>query len=309
MNINNLIKLLQKTPQEIFGSEKDVIYRKLALQCHPDSGGTTELFQLLNAKYEALNAPKTVITSKKQTYEIDGHFVSGDVTDFFRSSSRLLKVARLPITLSTERDTLKAIFDDTKYQKLHAYYSPTIDSFSLPDGRNVNVFEYDDNFVSLEKVAESYPNGIDFRNLAWIMKRIATALALLHECGRMHGAVLPSHVLVNPKTHGAKIVGLNHGCKIGDSVKTISSKYKSMYASEILEKKTPDASTDLYMLGQTMLWLLKDTNDEPKLRIFLEGLLVSQKKRIDSVWAAYTYWDELLKKVFGDPKWVELIIK
>jgi hypothetical protein len=73
--------------------------------------------------------------------------------------------------------------------------------------RFANVLAYDpqikspDELYTLNEVAAAYPNGLDAKDVAWIWRRILNVLGLCHASGYAHGAVLPEHVLIEPKDH------------------------------------------------------------------------------------------------------------
>ncbi len=61
-------------------------------------------------------------------------------------------------------------------------------------------------YVPMSEVIAAYPKGLDFRDVAWMYKRLLSGLGFVAEMGVVHGAILPSHVLVHPTGHGAKII-------------------------------------------------------------------------------------------------------
>ena len=310
MNIKQLEKLLKtKTAKEIFGEDKDKVFRDLSFICHPDRTGNADIFLLLNKKFDELIEKKTVITSKKRSYSIAAVFAEGDRSTLYMTDNMILKITRSPKTkLTAEREFVKATYNDTESPKLHHYYDNLIDSFTLPDGRSCDVFPIDPDLVGLEQLKEKFPNGIDPKHIAWIFKRILSGVGFAHKVGFLHCGILPSHILICPKDHGALFVGLNNAMKIGEKMTSISPKYENMYPPEVLKKEEQDKSLDIYMAAKTCIWLLGDRlGEERKLKIFLEGLtLPNPKRRIDDAWGVHWHWDELLRKVFGEPKFQKL---
>jgi serine/threonine protein kinase len=60
---------------------------------------------------------------------------------------------------------------------------------------------------TLLDVMRRQPHGIDPRHGVWIWRRILETLDYLHANGWAHGDVHPGHVLVQPKDHGAFLIG------------------------------------------------------------------------------------------------------
>jgi serine/threonine protein kinase len=87
------------------------------------------------------------------------------------------------------------------------HYVPVlIDAFEDKSGRWVSVFEPINEFVSLAEVMTAFPKGVEFENMVWMYKRLLAVIGYAHSKGVIHGAVLPPHFLVHPKTHGGKLI-------------------------------------------------------------------------------------------------------
>jgi hypothetical protein len=76
------------------------------------------------------------------------------------------------------------------------------------EARHALVYRWRSGFQhTLEDVRRAYPGGVDGRTVVWMWRRILELLAWLHASGVAHGAVVPEHVLVHPRHHGAVLVG------------------------------------------------------------------------------------------------------
>lgn len=69
---------------------------------------------------------------------------------------------------------------------------------------------------TLEDVRRAYPDGVDGRHAVWLWRRLLEVLGFVHRSGRAHGAVLPGHVLVHAKDHGARLVGWSRSTPLDD---------------------------------------------------------------------------------------------
>jgi hypothetical protein len=58
-----------------------------------------------------------------------------------------------------------------------------------------------DELYSLLEVRAQYPAGLDARDMAWMWRRLLTVLGFVQDSGLIHGAVLPMHILIDPRDH------------------------------------------------------------------------------------------------------------
>ena len=78
--------------------------------------------------------------------------------------------------------------------------------------RNGNVLKMDDEIrspdelYSLFEVKNEYPAGLDARGMAWISRRLLNVLGFAHANGVIHCAVLPMHVMIQPRKHKLVLV-------------------------------------------------------------------------------------------------------
>ncbi|MEM6928792.1 MAG: hypothetical protein AAF602_17775, partial [Myxococcota bacterium] len=74
--------------------------------------------------------------------------------------------------------------------------------------RTASVFRWRSGFVhSLTEVGDAWPAGVSGPVAVWLLKRLLELLDFVHRSGFVHGAVVPDHVLVHPRDHGAMLVG------------------------------------------------------------------------------------------------------
>jgi len=102
--------------------------------------------------------------------------------------------------------------------------------------RYVSVVRWKSGFLhSLEEIQQVYPAGVDAKVVVWVFKRILELLHWSHESGILHGAVLPPHVLVHPRDHGAMLIGWNSAVAIAPlaeaHIPAISKAWKGWYVS------------------------------------------------------------------------------
>ncbi len=60
---------------------------------------------------------------------------------------------------------------------------------------------------TLSAVEDEQVGGVDGRVGVWILTRLLELLGFVHRSGYVHGAVVPEHVLIHPRDHGATLIG------------------------------------------------------------------------------------------------------
>jgi len=78
---------------------------------------------------------------------------------------------------------------------------------------------------------------------------------LCHRSGFVHGAVIPPHVLVHPRDHGAVLVGWSMATErsAGDLLPAISRNWKPFYLDEVLTTRAVNPATDVAMAARCVL--------------------------------------------------------
>jgi hypothetical protein len=100
--------------------------------------------------------------------------------------------------------------------------------FGSPPPRQANVLRMHDDIGSpadelytLVEVRRQFPNGLPPEHIAWIWRRLLTVLGFAHANKIVHAAVLPEHVLIEPREH--KLVLIDWCCAIDLSSSSSSS--------------------------------------------------------------------------------------
>jgi hypothetical protein len=114
------------------------------------------------------------------------------------------------------------------------------------------------------------------RDAAKALRRLAEALAALHEAGIVHGDVAPTNVLVLPGDHAAlpRLALTDFGCaSVRDGPVGRAAGTPGAAAPEVVAGEGPSAASDVYGLGRVGLALLAATRteDDPETTAALEG--------------------------------------
>lgn len=239
--------------------------------------------------------------------------------------------------LAAEARTLRELFtSESRYQK----YLPKILAAGEIEGLLVNVIPYFPKDVSLTRVIEAHPRGLDFRDMVWMYKRLLTVLGYVHQQGFVHGAVIPPHVLIGPVDHGAKLIDWSYAIKVVETVdddapepvrrtawdrmveddvfdtaanhiKAISASHRRFYPPEVLKKQQPSAATDIYMATKCAEALMDgDLSSLPQsLRVLMQAQFQDDpKERAQDAWDLMDLFNETLEKAVGKRKYREFVM-
>lgn len=337
MTLDQLDALLQGDPRSIFGETADTIdanLRRFRIAAHPDrhaaerSRAEAIVAALVRMADEA-RKPAVAVKSPKRSYELGRLLATGDLSDVYlargkdaAASQYVFKASRVPAgadLLETEKDTIAAILKaagDTHYRK----YFPTLaESFPVKDAatkarKRINVYLYELGFYPLTEVHCQHP-VLDARHLAWIFKRLLTALGFAHRAGYVHGAVLPTHIMINPETHGLQLIGWPHAVKSGQPITSASSAYLPWYPPECRNKQAAGPGTDIWFAAKIMMYLaggdpsqqlFPGAVPEPMRRFFISCLYLGSAMRPDDAWRLLEDFDGMLKSLYGAPKFATL---
>lgn len=339
LNLDWLTKTLAtaKCPEDLFAVNVQGSYKELAKVAHPDAGGSTEVFQKLQQWYalakakmqagtygnrNALTQPVTIET-KTYKFNLTDRIGSGEKCNIYGGMDQgnnliAAKIPRSPANnplLDREYATLHYLRTEARTKDLQAMcHLPKLpQSFMIPVGaanKRILVFPWLTGFYSMAKLIDLFPAGLDIRDAAWIFNRILGALLISSQAGIVHGAVLPQHVMLSPKTHNAILIDWSYAVKKGEKLSKISAEDSQWYPAEVHQKKPVGLSSDIYMAATCFIRLTGNYwNDAPaKIRGVIKGCLLSQKYRTADPWEVLHDFKAVLEVYYGPRKFRELKI-
>jgi serine/threonine protein kinase len=231
----------------------------------------------LDDALHSTNEPTVLVRNRKRDYLVQGTpFAQGDLCNLYqcrfvlngKETDGIFKVARNSDDndlVSNESYILKQLASSKEYEQFHAYVPQLIDSFDYRDStsrqpRRVNVLALAEGpYYSLKEVRAAYPQGIDAKDMAWIWRRLLIVLGFAHMSNVFHGAVLPTHILIQPDNHGLVLIDWSYALfepAPDEYIPAISTEYKDWYPPEVLAKEPPQPGTDIYLSALCMLYLL-----------------------------------------------------
>lgn len=327
-------------------SEAKMLYRRFASLVHEDKHQNSpedlaiakEAFQLLSKFWieaqERITAgtygtkvvtvkTSAVIASQKHKYTIGEVIAGGDLTSVYGGENEagvkvIVKVSRTPAVndLVTNEASVAADLLERSLPIYQAFFPHLIESFRVRDKvvRQVNVFEDNRNgkVYPLTEIVANYPQGIDPRHFVWIFKRLLSMLDYTHRCGWVHGAILPTHVLVRPSDHGVLLVDWSYARKFDQCIPAISPGYRGFYAPEVLAKRPAGPFTDLYMAAKCMEYILGGETAAgipgPFLRLLDACLVPNPARRLSSAFGLFEEVIVSARTVYGAPRFVDLVL-
>lgn len=283
--------------QKIMLDEARKRFRRLAYVVHPDTrygsadnADATEATALLNYWWERTRAKiaaglygrageAVLVQTRTREYTITDLLAKGDKNSLYHAAfivdgkqrRGIFKVARHASDndlLENEAAALRKLADGDKDGKFSAFFPTLVESINYAesgaDGRRANILAYDPavalptDLYTLKEVRAAYPNGIDPRDMAWMWRRVLAALSFAHSVGIVHGAVLPTHILVEPAQHGIILIDWGYAVNIGSGgyIRAISADYEAWYPTEVFDKQPPLAGHDIYMGARCMIELI-----------------------------------------------------
>jgi hypothetical protein len=171
--------------------------------------------------------------------------------------------------------------------------------------RPASVFLYKSGFVhTLADVRAAYPRGVDPRHAVWIWRRILEILAWVHASGFYHGAVLPEHVLLHARDHGAMLIGWSASARLGMGapVAAVDTRYEAIYPAALLAGAPATDVSDMLMTARCVAGLLGDGAPAPLVEL-LRSSSVDGGHR-PSALELHDRVGHLARSIFGPPEFV-----
>lgn len=259
----------------------------------------------------------------------------GDISDVYTGQR-----ARWPTELAILkilRDSKDAdLFDNdwNSLQTLHKSNVPGVDSFTvlIPQpiihgdisagsfaGKRVSVFRWISGFFhTFEDVIRVYPQGIPPRASVWVWRRILEVLSFIHASGMVHGAVLPSHLLVQENEHGVRLVGFGCSGRIGGKLRTSSQNFESFYPEAKRSRLTLTPQLDLAMSARCVVALLGGDPASASLPATVPAPLTGILQRVarieptdrahEDAWSVREELGQIADRVYGAPQFVPIVM-
>lgn len=179
-------------------------------------------------------------------------------------------------------------------------------------GAHAMALRWPSGFVhTFEAVRRAYPSGIDPRVSIWMWRRILETLSFLHRSGVVHGAVLPQHLLVQHREHGARLVGFSCADRPGERLRALCTGSQDFYPESLLRSETLTPEADLMMSARCIAAVLGGEPSRGTVPDAVPGALAALIQRVASgegtresggdAWTLRERVGEVSARVFGRP--------
>ncbi|MEO7112400.1 MAG: hypothetical protein ABI183_18285 [Polyangiaceae bacterium] len=109
---------------------------------------------------------------------------------------------------------------------------------------------------TIADVRAAFPSGADPRHAVWIFKRMLELLSWIHESGFVHGAILPQHVVLHVRGHGAMLVGFSCATRVGEKPIAIAPSHNQFYPDAVKSGAPLIPAVDLIMAARAVAYLV-----------------------------------------------------
>ncbi len=280
-----------------------------------------------------IRATDNDITVDGRRYELIGRVARGESSDVFlaRESRRngsmaLAKILRNESDrdfFDRERVVLKNLAasraDGTPYFTMLVPYVLGHGNarWSGADIGDTIVVRASSGFVhTVADVRAAFPGGADPRHAVWIFKRMLELLSWVHESGFVHAAILPQHVVIHARGHGAMLVGFSCAARIGEKPVAFAESQNEFYPDSVKSGDPLIPAVDLIMAARVVSFLIgadaafSFPDSVPHPIVELLRSIASSNPRDLKITAIQMLEkiSEAARDAFGPPHFVELIM-
>jgi len=286
------------------------------------------------------NSPETNrfsswISLGKSHWALNKCIANGDISDVYTGQQ-----ARWPTELAVVkllRDPKDINLFDNEWnalQTLHRSNAPGADTFTMlipqpilhgnisdgsHKGKRINIYRWMSGFFyTFEEVLQAYPQGINPRASIWIWRRILEVLSFVHNSGMVHGAVLPSHLLVQENEHGILLVGYGSSGNSGEKLRMSSNRFESFYKLSKRLSSTLTPKLDLMMSARCVVAILGGNPETGSLPSTIPKRLADIIQQValsdagdptrENAWAIREELGAIANEVFGAPQFIPIVM-
>lgn len=171
-------------------------------------------------------------------------------------------------------------------------------------------------YTALE-LRKRFGGAIEPFHVYWIYRRILLTILMTQMRGFVHGALTPDHLLVYPAEHGFVLLGWCGATKVGqERIRRIDPTYKEYYPAEVFAKEPVNLTTDLYMAGKLVQYLLSANvlgEQFPRLpanvaQVLQATIQQDPKKRPQNLMDHYDRFIEAIEAAHGKRRFTEMLV-
>lgn len=288
---------------------------------------------LTDAKDACFDTSPLEVTVGPHTYRVCDRIAVGSICSIYRCKfmagskevEGVFKVARDPRVndlVANEANVLRRLRSSEVEGKFAPYLPAVVESMGIGGDvstapRQANILRMHDEIHSpdelytLDEVRRHYAGGVDPRHMAWMWRRLLNVLGFAHANDIIHGAVLPMHVLIEPKGH--KLVLIDWCCAVRHAelqnltLNIISGGHFSWYKRQGAVRTPPAPGLDIAFAARCMIELVGGdpvaaqfpANFEPALVRYFQRCIDSSTLAQNNAWKLLADFDHLIQVLWG----------
>ena len=142
-----------------------------------------------------------------------------------------------------------------------------------------------------------YRNGVDRRDMIWMLDRILSCLGYVHQMGVLNCNINPQHIRIQARDHNVIVSGWSAAVhKPAVTFERFTGIADAFTAPEVLDGGQIGPWSDIYSTGLLMIWLLGGNTEtlampasvEPELQSFLRSMVEQDPyRRPSDAWTLY----------------------
>lgn len=333
--------LSASNPQDVFGDVTSVeelrqLYRLLSRDVHPDlnsnSADSNKAFARLTELYESAvrlfelghytSAPgRATLTVNGRKVEVIKRFNSCTVNDLYlvdidKTHSGFLSVVKSPKLNSYGKHEYEILQKFVSASNLWLSNIPIpLDSFMHTHAgyqRHAQLLLVPPGYVTLATVMQSYPQGLNAKDMAWIYRRLLDVVGFAHSNEIIHGNITPSNILIGlGDVHEVRLINWQGAVSPGQKIPFMDSSYREFYPPEVTAKEKASYATDLYSLSVCMIKLLgENLHQERAIKAFLLSCTFeSPRSRPQDSWKLRQEFTDLIEKMWVKREYRPLVLR
>jgi hypothetical protein len=295
--------------------------------------GFREAFRIWNAP-QAYQFSSWISIGEKH-WAIDKCIAHGDISDVYIGQRARWPSELVVMKLLRDSNDMSLVNNEWEtLQKLHRSQAPGADTFvmRIPQpvmhgnitagphpGKHVSIFRWTSGFYhNFEKILQVYPQGIPPIASIWIWRRILEVLSFIHNSGMVHGAVLPSHLLVQENEHGVLLVGYSAAGRSGEKLHMKAHRFEAFYPQSKRSELKLTTQLDIIMSARVMVATLGGDPETGVLPATVPKRLAGVIQRIaranitssvkENAWSIREELGAISSEVFGPPQFVPIMM-
>jgi hypothetical protein len=295
---------------------------------------------LFHQAFHVWNSPQTYgfpswISLGESHWAIDHLIAKGEISDvYFGQRARWPTELVVVKILRDPQDSRQLDNEWESLERLHGSTTQGAETFTtmLPQlvkhslisagqfaGNQVSIFRWESGFRhTLAEVIQAYPKGIPPRISIWVWRRILEILFFIHASGMAHGAVLPSHLLVQDNEHGIRLIGYSFAGQQGQKIKAFSPESESIDPDLSRAEVALAPQLDLKMSARCIIAVLGGEPATASLPATVPSPLAELIKRIalidldttsgEDAWSIREELGRIADRVFGPPRFCPIML-